>query len=67
MKVPSCGRTHSALSMRNVFIEGIYREELPMWELHPVLCTNVIIRGVTIDSHGPITMAAIRILPRCAD
>jgi polygalacturonase len=53
--------------MRNVFIEGIYREELPMWELHPVLCTNVIIRGVTIDSHGPITMAAIRILPRCAD
>ena len=24
-----------------------------MWELHPVLCTNVIIRGVTIDSHGP--------------
>jgi polygalacturonase len=24
-----------------------------MWELHPVLCENVIVRGVTIRSHGP--------------
>jgi polygalacturonase len=24
-----------------------------MWELNPVLCRNVIIRGVTIASHGP--------------
>ncbi|MFL6053583.1 MAG: glycoside hydrolase family 28 protein, partial [Actinoallomurus sp.] len=25
----------------------------PMWEIHPVLCTNVTVRGVTISSHGP--------------
>jgi len=24
-----------------------------MWELHPVLCRNVIVRGVKINSHGP--------------
>jgi len=25
----------------------------PMWEIHPVLCTNVTVRGVTVISHGP--------------
>jgi len=25
----------------------------PMWEVHPVLCTNVTIRGLNISSHGP--------------
>ncbi|MEO7415105.1 MAG: glycosyl hydrolase family 28 protein, partial [Opitutaceae bacterium] len=25
----------------------------PMWEVHPVLSTNVTIRGLTINSHGP--------------
>jgi polygalacturonase len=25
----------------------------PMWELHPLLCTNVTVRGVNIDTHGP--------------
>jgi polygalacturonase len=25
----------------------------PMWEVHPVLCTNVTVRGLTIDTHGP--------------
>ncbi len=25
----------------------------PMWEVHPVQCTNVTIRGVKIKSHGP--------------
>ena len=24
-----------------------------MWEIHPCLCTNVTVRGVTINSHGP--------------
>jgi hypothetical protein len=24
-----------------------------MWEIHPVLCENVTVRGVQIDSHGP--------------
>ena len=38
---------------RNVFIEGITIRNSPMWEIHPVLCSNVIVRGVKIDSHGP--------------
>ena len=38
---------------RNVLIEGVTIVNSPMWEIHPVLCTNVIVRGVTINSHGP--------------
>lgn len=38
---------------RNVLIEGITVLASPMWELHPVLCDNVIISDVTVDSHGP--------------
>ena len=38
---------------RNVLIEGVRIRRSPMWELHPTLCTNVIVRGVNILSHGP--------------
>ena len=38
---------------RNVLIEGVRIRRSPMWELHPLLCTNVVIRGVDILSHGP--------------
>ena len=38
---------------RNVLIEGIHIRRSPMWEINPVLCTNVIVRGVDIVSHGP--------------
>ncbi|MBV9772985.1 MAG: glycoside hydrolase family 28 protein, partial [Gemmatimonadetes bacterium] len=38
---------------RNVLIEGVTIVNSPMWEIHPVLCTNVTVRGVKIDSHGP--------------
>src|SRR5436309_13070327 len=38
---------------RNVLIQGIRIRRSPMWELHPTLCTNVIVRGVDILSHGP--------------
>jgi unsaturated rhamnogalacturonyl hydrolase len=38
---------------RNVLIEGVRIRRSPMWELHPVLSTNVIVRGVDILSHGP--------------
>ena len=38
---------------QNVLIEGIKIHGSPMWELHPLLCTNVVVRGVEIDSHGP--------------
>jgi polygalacturonase len=38
---------------RNVLIEGVAIVNSPMWEVHPVLCTNVTVRGLRINSHGP--------------
>ncbi len=38
---------------RNVLIEDVRITNSPMWEIHPVLCTNVTVRGVAISSHGP--------------
>lgn len=38
---------------RNVLIEGVSLRRSPFWQLHPVLCENVTLRGVNIDSHGP--------------
>ncbi|MFC4113345.1 glycoside hydrolase family 28 protein [Nonomuraea zeae] len=39
---------------RNVLIEGVTVKDSPMWNIHPVLCTNVTVREVTVDSpHGP--------------
>jgi unsaturated rhamnogalacturonyl hydrolase len=37
----------------NVWIEGVRIRRSPMWEIHPVLCSNVIVRGVHIVTHGP--------------
>jgi unsaturated rhamnogalacturonyl hydrolase len=38
---------------RNVLIEGVRIRRSPMWEINPVLCTNVIVRRVNIVSNGP--------------
>jgi unsaturated rhamnogalacturonyl hydrolase len=37
---------------RNILIEGVHIRRSPMWEINPVLCTNVIVRGLDIVSHG---------------
>jgi unsaturated rhamnogalacturonyl hydrolase len=37
---------------KNVLIEGVTIINSPMWEIHPVLCTNVTVRGVTVRSLG---------------
>ncbi|GAA1615685.1 glycoside hydrolase family 28 protein [Kribbella karoonensis] len=38
----------------NVLLDGITVKDSPMWNIHPVLCRNVTIRGVTVDSpNGP--------------
>jgi polygalacturonase len=37
----------------NVLIEGVTIRNSPMWEINPVLCRNVTVRGVRISSHGP--------------
>ncbi|NIJ48043.1 glycoside hydrolase family 28 protein [Rhizomicrobium electricum] len=38
---------------RNVLIEGVTIRRAPFWQIHPVLCANVIVRGVTMSSYGP--------------
>jgi unsaturated rhamnogalacturonyl hydrolase len=38
---------------RGGLVEGVTIVRSPMWEIHPVLSTNVTVRGVKIDSHGP--------------
>ena len=38
---------------KNVLIEGVSIKGSPMWEIHPVLSTNVTVRSVNISSHGP--------------
>jgi polygalacturonase len=37
---------------KNILIEGVKIRRSPMWELHPLLSTNVTIRGVDIETHG---------------
>jgi polygalacturonase len=37
---------------QNVLIAGVKIRRSPMWEIHPLLCTNVTVRGVDIFSHG---------------
>jgi len=36
----------------NVLIEGVTLNDYPFWCVHPVFCTNVTIRKLTIDSHN---------------
>ncbi len=38
---------------KNVLIEGVTIKRSPMWELHPLLCTNVTVRNVKTITHGP--------------
>lgn len=37
----------------NVLIEGVKLRGSPFWQIHPVLCRNIIVRGVDIVGHGP--------------
>jgi len=38
---------------RGVLIDGVTIVNSPMWEINPVLCENVTVRGVSVHSHGP--------------
>ncbi|MEW4194428.1 glycoside hydrolase family 28 protein [Bacillus altitudinis] len=40
---------------QNILIEGVTVKDSPMWQVHPVLSENVIVRGVNIIGHGPNT------------
>lgn len=38
---------------KNVLIDGITVKRSPMWEIHPVLCENVTVQNITVNTHGP--------------
>ncbi|MDR1273163.1 MAG: glycoside hydrolase family 28 protein [Odoribacteraceae bacterium] len=38
---------------KNVLIEGVTIVRAPFWLIHPLLCENVTVRGVRLESHGP--------------
>ena len=38
---------------KNVLIEGLTILRSPMWEINPVLCENVTVQNLKINSHGP--------------
>lgn len=40
---------------RNILIEGVKLLNAPMWQVHPVLCTNVTVKDLHIKSDGPNT------------
>jgi polygalacturonase len=40
---------------QKVLIEDVTLLNSPMWQVHPVLCRNVTVRGLTISSFGPNT------------
>ncbi|WP_051882101.1 glycoside hydrolase family 28 protein [Parvularcula oceani] len=37
----------------NVAVRGVRLEAAPFWNLHPVLCRNVLVEDVTVAGHGP--------------
>jgi polygalacturonase len=41
------------LNCTNVLMENYQTQQTPFWQHHPVNCTNVVIRGVKVDSIGP--------------
>ncbi|PWU04338.1 MAG: glycoside hydrolase [Terriglobia bacterium] len=38
---------------KNILIEGVTIVNSPMFEVNPLYCSNVTVRGLKIDSHGP--------------
>lgn len=40
---------------KNVLIEGVTLVNSPMWQVHPVMCTNVTVRKLQINADGPNT------------
>lgn len=48
---PARTQTINLMSCRNILLEGFTINRSPFWCIHPVLCSNVTMRGVTMDSH----------------
>ena len=38
---------------KTVLVDSVTIQRSPMWGINPVLCTDVIVQNVTVNSHGP--------------
>ena len=43
----------SFMNCNTVLIEGLTIINSPFWVIHPIFCEDLIVRGVTVNSHGP--------------
>jgi len=50
---PMRPQTVNFMNCKRVLIEGVTLLRSPFWVLHPVMCEDVIVRGVTIINKGP--------------
>ncbi|WP_339710717.1 glycoside hydrolase family 28 protein [uncultured Kriegella sp.] len=41
------------IKSKNVYMEGVTLLDGPSWMIHPVECTNLIFKNLTLKSHGP--------------
>jgi polygalacturonase len=41
------------INSKNIYLQGITVKDGPSWNVHPVFCENVIIRGISVSAHGP--------------
>jgi polygalacturonase len=41
------------IECRNALLEGFTLNNGPSWNIHPVYCENLIVRGVSVVTHGP--------------
>ena len=42
----------SFMHCNNVRIEGVTIKNSPFWVIHPIFCQDVVVRGVTVNSHA---------------
>lgn len=50
-----------AFNCKNILVEGVTFEHSIFWNIVPTYCENVIIRGVTVNSHGHVRTDGIDI------
>ncbi len=43
----------SPFECKNILVEGVTMIRSPFWNLHPVFCENLTVRGVTFNNEGP--------------
>ncbi len=50
-ETPARPQSINFMNCKNILLEDITINRSPFWDIHPVFCTNVTMRRVTMDSH----------------